>query len=349
MANERLAFASDYMRGAHPQVLQALAEVNEAAHAGYGGDGVCAKATREILATCACPEGEVYYLSGGTQANEVVITALLQPWQGVVAAETGHIAVHEAGAIEAGGHKVLMLPQHDGKIAADDLRALLATYAADANREHTVAPGMVYLSQPTEYGTLYQLSELEEISATCREAGLALFVDGARLAYALATPENDVSLADLARLADVFYIGGTKCGTLFGEAVVIPRTGLIPHFFTIIKQRGALLAKGFVLGAQFDALFADGLYLRIGKTAIAGARRIKDALREHGFEMPIDSPTNQVFFLAGASMLERLSERADYGFMESWPDGRSLVRLATSWYTSEQEINEVCQLIASLA
>lgn len=240
----RLSFSCDYLEGAHPAILQRLCETNFAQTAGYGTDEYCESAREKIRAACGAPNAEIHFLVGGTQTNATVIDALLRSYEGVIAADTGHISVHEAGAIEFGGHKVLTLPQENGKITASQIRALLDQYEDDANRDHTVMPGMVYLSQPTEYGTLYSKKELAAISALCREKRLPLYIDGARLAYALACPENDVTLRDLAALCDIFYIGGTKCGALLGEAVVIPQPGLIPHFFTIIKQHGALLAKG---------------------------------------------------------------------------------------------------------
>ena len=228
----RLSFSCDYLEGAHPAILQRLCETNFAQTAGYGTDEYCESAREKIRAACGAPNAEIHFLVGGTQTNATVIDALLRSYEGVIAADTGHISVHEAGAIEFGGHKVLTLPQENGKITASQIRALLDQYEDDANRDHTVMPGMVYLSQPTEYGTLYSKKELAAISALCREKRLPLYIDGARLAYALACPENDVTLRDLAALCDIFYIGGTKCGALLGEAVVIPQPGLIPHFFT---------------------------------------------------------------------------------------------------------------------
>ena len=244
---KRISFTSDYMEGAHPLIMQRLMETNLEKTPGYGTDAYCEAAKAKIRSACHAPEGEIFFLVGGTQTNATVIDGLLQSYQGVIAAETGHIGVHEAGAIEFGGHKVLTLPHKNGKINAEQIEKLLCDYANDANRDHMVMPGMAYLSQPTEYGTLYSRAELTQISSVCRAHRMPLYVDGARLAYALACPENDVSLADLAALCDAFYIGGTKCGALFGEAVVLPRPGLIPHFFTIIKQHGALLAKGCLL------------------------------------------------------------------------------------------------------
>lgn len=247
---EHLFFACDYMEGAHPAIMQRLMGTNLVKTAGYGLDEYCDGAKEKIRSACGAPDAEVHFLVGGTQTNATVIDALLKSYQGVIAAETGHISTHEAGAIEFGGHKVMTLPHHNGKIDAAHVRTMLEDYYNDGNHDHMVMPGMVYVSHPTEYGTLYSRAELEEISNVCRKYHIPLYLDGARLAYALACPQNDITLKDLASLCDVFYIGGTKCGALFGEAVVIPRPGLIPHFFTIIKQHGALLAKGRLLGIQ---------------------------------------------------------------------------------------------------
>jgi len=345
----KLAFASDYMEGAHPAVLDALVRTNMESTTGYGLDPHCKAAEKAILAACECPGGEVWFLEGGTQTNRVMVDALLRPWHGVMAAKTGHVAVHEAGAIEAGGHKVLELPHANGKVAAADIRTAIESHTTDANREHMVEPGMLYISQPTEYGTLYSLAELEELSATCRAAGIPLYVDGARLAYALAAPENDVTLPDLARLADAFYIGGTKCGTLLGEAVVLPQVGAIPGLFSMIKQHGALLAKGRILGVQFEALFEDGLYLRVCSYADEAAAAIAQTLKKHGLEVPVPQQTNQVFFLATPEQLDFLAAHVDLGFMEAWPDGRSLMRLATSWSTTPQAVEGLLKVVHGMA
>ncbi len=261
-----LYFENDYCEGAHPAILQKLTETNFEKVSGYGTDPYCASAREKIRAACACPEADVQFISGGTQSNAIVIASMLQRWQGVVAAATGHVAGHEAGAIEYTGHKVITLPQHNGKLDAAELRALVATFYADDNHDHMVFPGMVYISHPTEYGTLYTKAELEALHAVCQEYKMPLFLDGARLGYGLAAEGTDVTLADLARLTDVFYIGGTKVGALCGEAVVFPH-GAPAHFMTMVKQQGALLAKGRLLGIQFDVLFTDGLYFSISKNA----------------------------------------------------------------------------------
>jgi len=348
-SGEKLHFASDYMGGAHPAVLEALVRTNGLSTPGYGGDDFCRAAEARILDACGCPGGEVRFLTGGTQTNAVVIDALLRPYQGVVAAETGHVSVHEAGAVEFGGHKVLTVPQEAGKLSARSVRRAIRAYREDGNRDHMVMPGMVYLSQPTEYGTLYSRAELAEISGVCRENGLFLYADGARLAYALAAPENDVTLRDLAALTDVFYIGGTKCGALFGEAVVLPRRRLIPHFFSIIKQHGALLAKGRLLGVQFGALFGDGLYGRIGAPAVRSARRIQEKLAERGYVTPVLSQTNQVFAVLEDGALARLGERAEYGFMEKTDETHAMIRFAASWSTTEEQTLALLRLLDDAA
>lgn len=345
-----LHFASDYQEGAHPAIMERLMATNLEQSSGYGTDAHTARAAALIREACAAPEAEIHLLAGGTQANAAVIGCALQPWQGVIAPDTGHINAHEAGAVEAGGHKVLALPATAGKISAAQVEALACAWERDANRDHMVQPGMVYLSQPTEYGTLYSLAELEALSAVCHEHGMSLFVDGARLAYALATPENDVSLADLARLADMFSIGGTKCGCLFGEAVVIPRPGLIPRFFTQIKQRGALLAKGRIAGVQFEVLFedvADPLYLRLGRTAHEAAMRIRAAIREAGIPFAPETPTNQIFITLDDGALERLGAQVEYSFWEAAGPGFTTIRLATSWATREEDVGALVRVLRS--
>ena len=336
--DRHLYFSSDYMEGAHPSILQRLTETNLEHTPGYGLDSYCDSAKARIREACCAPDADVFFLVGGTQTNATVIDALLRGYQGVICAQTGHINVHEAGAIEFGGHKVLTLPHHDGKITAEQIGALLDDYINDANHEHMVMPGMVYISHPTEYGTLYTLEELTQISALCRLHQIPLYLDGARLAYALACPQNDLSLADLARLCDVFYIGGTKCGALFGEAVVIPKAGTIPHFFTTVKQHGALLAKGRMLGIQFDELFTDHLYERIGVPAINAADRIRQILSQKGYQLCFNSPTNQVFFVIEDTAMAELSRYVDFGFWEKYDEAHTIIRFATSWATQQEDV-----------
>lgn len=337
-----LHFDSDYMEGMHPAILEALVRTNMQKTTGYGLDEYCVVAREAIRKACAAPDAEVHFLVGGTQTNSTVIRALLRPHEGVVAAATGHIAVHESGAIEAGGHKVLTLPHKEGKISAAQVDEYLEWFYADESFEHMVFPAMVYLSLPTEYGTLYSLAELEAMAEVCRKWNLKLFVDGARLGYGLAAAECDVTLADLARLCDAFYIGGTKCGAMFGEAVVM-RKGLVPHFFTIVKQQGALLAKGRMLGIQFLTLFTDNLYLDIARHAVEQAARLKRAFIERGYELYFDSPTNQVFVTLNDEQEKRLRAATTFTEWERLPDDRLVVRLATSWGTRPEDITALIE------
>lgn len=345
---ERLSFASDYMEGAHPAVLQRLSETNMAKTPGYGTDNFSEDARRRLQEACDTSGAQVYFLTGGTQTNATVIDALLRSYQGVITADSGHISSHEAGAIELGGHKVLTIPQVSGKLTAEGIREYVSAYQDDFNRDHLVMPGMVYLSQPTEFGTLYSLAELTAISRLCRERKLPLYLDGARLAYALACPENDVSLRDIGALCDVFYIGGTKCGALFGEAVVIPDSGLIPHFFTIMKQHGALLAKGRLLGLQFGALFTDGLYEKIGETAIAAADQIRAALSEYGYQTYFQSPTNQIFVLLDDGRMASLEKRVEFSFWEKADADHTVIRLVTSWATQKEDVDRLISILAEI-
>lgn len=333
------------MEGAYPAILEKLASMNFTAQNGYGTDKVSASARDKIRQACHCPDGEVYFLNGGTQTNAVVIDALLHRYEGVLAATTGHVSIHEAGAIEYTGHKVIQLPQTQGKLLASTVRQFMETFKADANQEHMVQPGMVYISHPTEYGTLYTKEELMALADVCRQYSLPLYVDGARLAYALAAPGNDVTLADLAACCTAFYIGGTKCGALIGEAVVIPQKGRIPHFFTTIKQHGALLAKGWLLGVQFDVLFSDGLYQRIGVPAIESARAICQALKAKGYEFYIPPMTNQIFVIIDNQKMEALSHTVAFSYWEPYDADHTIIRLATSWATTKEDTD---QLIACL-
>ena len=346
MADEKvLYFSSDYMEGAHPKILEALTRTNMEHTPGYGTDAYCVAAKDKIRLALQAPEAEIFFLTGGTQANAVVIGTALRPYQGVISAVSGHVSVHEAGAIEFGGHKVLALAHKDGKITADSILQCVREYESDENREHMVMPGMVYLSQPTEYGTLYSLQELEQISQVCRTHDLILYLDGARLSYGLGCRENDVSLPDIARLCDVFYIGGTKCGTLFGEAVVFPGSFRIPHFFTMVKQNGALLAKGRIAGIQFETLFTDNLYLEIGRHAMDMADRIRTALEQKGYEFAYPSPTNQIFIVLDREQRKRLEEKVMLGFMENLDQDRAVMRIATSWATGIEDVEALIALL----
>lgn len=342
---KKLPFASDYQQGAHPRILERLAAANMEANAGYGTDAHSERARELIRAECDAPQAEVHFLVGGTQANAVAIDALLAPWQGVVAADSGHVSIHEAGAIEACGHKVIQLPGHDGKLDAADVDALATSWELDENHDHMVMPGLVYISQPTEYGTLYSLDEFSALRAVCDAHGMRLYVDGARLAYALAAPRNNVQLSDLARLADAFYIGGTKCGALLGEAMVFPKPSACPHFFTLMKRRGALLAKGMVAGIQFETLFDGDLYQQIGTRAVEQAVRVAQALQAAGCELMHPQETNQVFVALDEKRYARLSARVEMSFWEQLPDGRTVVRLATSWATADEDVDALVALL----
>ncbi|MDO4404733.1 MAG: beta-eliminating lyase-related protein [Atopobiaceae bacterium] len=334
-----VSFASDYQQGCHPAILRRMVEGNMECHAGYGADDVCESARGRIREACACPSAAVHFLAGGTQANMVVLDALLAPWEGVVAATSGHVSVHEAGAIEHGGHKVIELSGELGKLTAKKVEACAASWETDDNRDHMVQPGVVYISQPSEYGTLYSRMELEAISHVCHEHGMRLYVDGARLAYALGCPANDVTLPDLARLADAFYIGGTKCGALLGEAVVFPNPAICPRFFTQMKQHGALLAKSWLVGMQFDVLFEGELYEQVGRAAIVAADRMRELLAAQGYRLVFGSPTNQIFVELSDDGVSRLAERVGYSFWEKSDTDHAIVRLATSWATTEADLD----------
>lgn len=336
-----LHFDCDYMRGAHPLIMKALTETNMEQTAGYGCDPYCESAREKIRKACGTPEAEVHFLVGGTQTNATVIRSLLRLYEGVIAADTGHVNIHEAGAIEAGGHKVLALPQENGKITAEQVNAYMQKFLADPNGAHMVHPGMVYISHPTEYGTLYTADELRAISAVCRKYGLPLFLDGARLGYGLAAEHTDVTLPLIASLTDVFYIGGTKVGAMFGEAVVFPKPGLVKDFFTVTKLMGGLLAKGRLLGIQFDVLFTDGLYLKIAGNAIRMAMKLKAGFLEKGYSLLLDSPTNQQFVILSNEEMKRISEYATFEVWEPVDAAHTAVRFATDWATSEEEVDEL--------
>ena len=333
-------FECDYAEGAHPRILERLQQTNLLQTSGYGTDNFSDQARETIRRLCACPDADVNFLVGGTQTNMIVIGAALRPHQGVIAAESGHISVHESGAIEATGHKVLALPGgREGKLTAAQVEAVVAAHRADKHHEHTVQPAMVYISHPTEFGALYSLRELEVLSAVCRQLGLLLFMDGARLGYALAAEANDLTLPDIARLCDVFYIGGTKVGALFGEAVVIPCASLQRDFRYLIKQRGGLLAKGRLLGIQFETLLSEGLYFDISRHAVRMAMRIREAFEARAVDFFTPSFTNQQFPILTEPQVESLSAR--YAF-ERWSytaDGHIVTRFCTSWATNTADVD----------
>ena len=340
-----LSFTCDYNEGAHPKILQRLAETNLMQEPGYGDDRFCQSAKARIREATGCPDADIFFLTGGTQTNATVISSLLRGYEGVISAETGHIGVHEAGAVEFTGHKVLPLPGHQGKLLSDELEEYLVRFFADGAHDHMVYPGMVYLSFPTEYGTIYTQEELTRLREVCLRYDLPLFIDGARLGYGLMRRRSDLDLHELASLCDVFYIGGTKVGALCGEAVVFPRGNAPAHFFTSIKQHGALLAKGRLLGIQFDTLFTDGLYFEISRHAIDMAERLKDIFRKAGFAFFIDSPTNQQFVILGPEQREVLEKEVLFEIWETLPDGRSVARFATSWATTQQQLSRLEELL----
>ena len=333
-----VSFESDYIVGAHPKVLERLIETNMEQLSGYGSDRYCESAKQKIRAACGCPEADIHFIVGGTQTNMIVISSMLRPYEGVIAAKTGHVAVHEAGAIENSGHKVLELPEHAGKMDPAELRDYLETFYGDANHEHMVFPGMVYISHPTELGTLYTKAELEAIAGICKAYRIPLFLDGARLGYGVMSRQTDVTIRDIARLCDVFYIGGTKVGALCGEAVVFPKNDAPAHFMTMVKQKGALLAKGRLLGVQFDALFTDDLYFELGAHAIAMAERLKALIHAKGYRFQLESPTNQQFVILENGQMEALREKIAFSFWEKYDDTHTVVRFCTGWATTEEDM-----------
>lgn len=343
-----ISFESDYIMGAHPKILEKLTETNMEPLSGYGSDKYCQSAIEKIKEACKCPNAQVHFLAGGTQTNSVVISNMLNAYQGVVAADTGHVSIHEAGAIEYTGHKVLTVPNHKGKIDGGELREYLHTFYSDDNREHMVFPGMVYISHPTEYGTLYSKCELESLANVCKEYEILLYMDGARLGYGLMSKETDVTLADVAHLCDVFYIGGTKMGALCGEAVVFTGNNAPKHFTTMVKQQGALLAKGRLLGVQFDTLFTDGLYEQIGAHGIEMAEKLKGVLRKMNMSFYLESPTNQQFVILDNEVMKKLAKEVSFSFWEKVDDGNTVVRFATSWSTTDEDIAKLESALKSV-
>ena len=341
-----VSFESDYIAGACPEILKRLMETNMETMTGYGLDPYCESAKEKIRAACGSETADVEFLVGGTQTNAVVIAAMLHDYEGVVAAETGHVSTHEAGAIEHNGHEVLMLPQENGKLSAEVLKKFLEDFYADDNNEHMMFPGMVYISHPTEYGTLYTKAELEALSAVCRQYELPLYMDGARLGYGLMSLKSDVTLADICRLCDVFYIGGTKVGALCGEAVVFTKNNKPKHFMNSMKKRGALLAKGRLLGIQFDTLFTDDLYFKISRHAIEMAEEMKQIFKEKGLTFYLESPTNQQFIILENGQLEKLKKDVAVSFWEKYDDRHTVVRFATSWSTTEKDLEMLRDALA---
>ena len=343
-----IQFQCDYNEGAHPQILQRLAETNMEQTIGYGEDKYCEEARELIRKACDDSEIDVHFLVGGTQTNTTVIAHTLRPYQGVISAKSGHINVHETGAIEATGHKVLAIDSADGKLSAEQIEEAMLAHQNEDGPEHMVQPGMVYISMPTEVGTIYTSDELRAISQVCNKYDLPLFVDGARLGYGLCSPQSDLTLPLLTQLADVFYIGGTKVGALFGEAVVIRNERMKRDFRYSIKRHGGMLAKGRLLGIQFATLFTDGLYMHIAQHAIDQAMRIKDALLQKGIPFLIDSPTNQQFPIFSTSQLELLSQKYLFSIWQRVDDSHTAVRICTSWATKTENVNQLIKDIEEL-
>lgn len=344
-----LYFNNDYAEGCHQSILDALVKTNMEQTLGYSEDSYCAAAREKIRKACGNDKLAVHFLVGGTQTNLTVIDAALRPHQGALCASSGHIHVHETGAVEATGHKVLALPSTDGKITARQVEQAVLAHRADGAFEHIVQPKLVYISNPTELGTLYTKQELEELSAVCQKLGLYLFLDGARLGYGLMAKGNDLTMADIARLCDVFYIGGTKVGALFGEAVVIRNPALAEDFRYIIKQHGGMLAKGRLLGVQFDTLFTDDLYYKISAHADAMADRLRDTLAEIGAPLLVPGTTNQVFAILPDTLLEELAKTVTFSEQERVSDTHRAVRFCTSWATKAENVDTLCRKLKELA
>lgn len=338
-------FNSDYLEGAHPRIMEMMHETNMVQTTGHGEDEYCEKARELIKEACQSPDALVQFLVGGTQTNMTVISAALRPHQGVLCASTGHINAHETGAVESYGHKVLTLPSEDGKITAEQVRQYVDIHRADPSFEHMVQPGMVYISHPTETGTSYTKAELTALSETCRELGIYLFLDGARLAYGLAASDSDLDLPTIAKLCDVFYIGGTKCGALMGEAVVINHEDLKKDFRYIIKQKGGMLAKGRLLGIQFIGLFENGLYEEVGQHAIRLADKLRAAISEMGIPFYNENTTNQIFIVLEDSMIAEISKAFSLGYTERVDETHSVMRICTSWATKEENVDALIEVL----
>ena len=341
-------FNSDYLEGAHPAIMTRLMETNMVQTVGYGEDEYCEAAREKIKSACQAPEADVHFLVGGTQTNTTVIAAILRPWQGVLSAVSGHINCHEAGAIESTGHKVITLPTNNGKITAQQVRDYVEWHKNDESTEHIVQPGMVYISFPTEGGTLYSKAELTALYDVCKKCGLPLFIDGARLGYGLTCDDCDLTLPELARLCDVFYIGGNKVGALFGEAVVIMDPALKRDFRFMMKQRGGMLAKGRLLGLQFDTLFTDDLYFKISRHANVMAKKIHAIFEDCGYKFLFDSPTNQQYPIMSDAELAVIGQSFGYEYWERIDETHSAIRFASSWATTEENVAALRKAVEAL-
>lgn len=335
-------FNNDYNETCHPAVLKKITETVSVQNPGYGTDESCAFAANLIRQKCQAPNAAVHFLVGGTQTNLTVIAASLRPHQGVIAAESGHVNVHETGAIEATGHKVILVPSNDGKVKAELVAKIVESQSLSMDAEHIVQPKMLYISNPTEYGTLYSLSELTALSALCKSKGLYLYVDGARMGYGLAAEDNDITLADYAKLCDAFYIGGTKVGAMFGEAVVITNPSIAEDFRYLIKQRGGMLAKGWLLGLQFQTLFENDLYWEISSHANKMADKIRATLQALCFELYLPGKTNQIFVTLPDKLLDKISDEFTFATWEKPDTDNTTIRFCTSWATAEENVDDLC-------
>lgn len=340
-----VSFESDYIEGALPEILDALVKTNMEQLSGYGADEYTQSAKEKIKKACNCPKAQVAFITGGTQTNQHVISTMLKQYEGVVAPQTGHVSSHEAGAIEYTGSKVITIPGHNGKMDAVELKQYLSDFYSDGNHEHMVFPGMVYISFPTEYGTIYSKKELSDIYKVTQEYKLPLFVDGARLGYGLASKQCDMTLPEFASLCDIFYIGGTKVGALCGEAIVYTKGNMPEHFENLTKKHGALLAKGRLNGIQFDTLFTDNLYFKAAEHAIEMAELVKNAFKSKGYKFLLDSPTNQQFIILENSKMQELSKKVKFCFWEKVDENHTAVRFATSWATKKENVELLQKLI----
>lgn len=342
-------FNNDYNEICHPAVMRKITECAGVQNPGYGTDDCCVRAAALIREKCAAPNAAVHFLVGGTQTNLTVIAASLRPHQGVIAADSGHVNVHETGAIEATGHKVILVNAPDGKVRPAQVAAIVESQSLSMDAEHIVQPKMVYISNPTEYGTMYSLAELEALSNLCRECGLYLYVDGARMGYGLAAKDNDITLADYARLCDAFYIGGTKVGAMFGECVVITNPYIAEDFRYLMKQRGGMLAKGWLLGLQFETLFEDDLYLQISAYADRMADQIRDTLVALGYELYLPGVTNQIFVALPNALLNELGKEFTFATWEKADEEHTVIRFCTSWATLQDNVNKLCNALHRLS
>lgn len=342
-------FHNDYNEACHDKVLKKFEQYSSSQFTGYGTDIICARAAELIRSACKNDDVFVHFLVGGTQCNLTVIDAALRPHQAAIGAVSAHINIHETGAVEATGHKVLPVSSSDGKITASQIEELAAAHYSDTEPEHVVQPKLVYISVPTELGTMYSIDELEEISAVCKKYGMYLYADGARLGYGLCEKENKITLHDLARLCDVFYIGGTKVGAMFGEAIIISNSTIAADFRYLIKQHGGMLAKGWLLGLQFEALFEDNLYFELAGYAVSQADKIRSTLSKLGYSLLVEGKSNQVFPILPNTLLDKLKANFTFMVQEKVDDAHTAVRFCTSWSTKAEAVDALCDELCKLS